>query len=370
MKRVVAIALVLLLHLPRASAQPSLPRSTPEAQGISSKGITDFLTAASASKNEFHSFMFLRHGQVIAEGWWSPYVADLKHPLYSISKSFTSTAVGLAVSEGRLSVDDKVVSFFPNDLPANISPALAAMTVKDLLTMQEGQDPDPTGPVTSGDTNWIKGFLALPIVHTPGTSFLYNTLGVYILSAIVQKVTGQKVIDYLRPRVFEPLGISGENWAVSPQGINTGGWGLSLKTEDMAKFGQLYLQQGMWNGRQILPKTWIAQAVTSYNDQGPSWSWPTPKDSSDWRQGYGYLFWRCRHNAFRADGAMGQYIIVLPDQDAVIAITCKTNDMQDEINLVWRYLLPSIHKGVLPEDKAATASLRHALASLSVPVAH
>ena len=359
-------SLILLLQL-QAIAQTPLPRATPESQGVSSADITAFLTAASASKDEFHSVMLLRHGHVVAEGWWSPYAANLKHSLYSVSKSFTSTAVGLAVAEGRLSVNDKVVSFFKDDLPANVSPHLAAMTVKDLLTMTEGQDPDPTGPVTTGDSNWVRGFLALPVVNTPGTSFLYNTLGVYMLSAIVQKVTGEKIIDYLRPRLFEPLGIKGEDWEISPQDINTGGWGLRLTTEDMARFGQLYLQKGRWNGRQVLPASWVADAVTSFNDQGPGWARSTPRDSSDWLQGYGYLFWRCRHGAYRADGAMGQYIIVLPDQDAVVAITCETADMQDEINLVWRYLLPSLHEGVLPENPAAAAALHSALTSLALP---
>jgi CubicO group peptidase (beta-lactamase class C family) len=240
------------------------------------------------------------------------------------------------------------------------------MTVKDLLTMQVGQDPDPTGPVTTGDTNWVKAFFRLPLVHTPGTTFLYNTLGVYILSAIVQKVTGEQMIDYLRPRLFEPLSITGEDWESSPQHINTGGWGLRLKTEDMAKFGQLYLQGGNWNGRQILSHAWITEATASYNDRGPSWSWPTPRDSSDWQQGYGYLFWHCRHGAFRADGAMGQYIIVMPSQDAVIAITCKTQDMQDEINLVWRYLLPAFHSGTLTADPTAVAALRRACTDLAI----
>jgi len=359
---------LLLLIATGASAQTSLPRSSPEAEGVSSAAISRFLTAAGASKNEFHSFMFLRHGQVIAEGWWDPYKPYLRHSLYSVSKSFTSTAVGFAVSEGRLNVNDKVVSFFPKELPDTIGPYLAALTVKDMLSMLEGQDPDPTGAVTRTSGDWVKQFLALPIVHQPGTSYLYNTLGVYVLSAIVQKVTGQKVIDYLTPRLFEPLGIHGMDWEVSPQGIDVGGWGLRLKTEDMAKFGQLYLQKGKWNGRQLLPETWIDEAVTSRNDQGPAWAQRTPRDSSDWRQGYGYLFWRCRHNAFRADGADGQYIIVMPDQDAVIAITCETHDMQNEINLLWDYLLPGIHPDALPADAAAAGALKRQLSSLAVPL--
>lgn len=366
-----AAGLLFLLSGTQVNAQKGseLPRSTPEQEGVSAQGIVDFLDAAGASKNEFHSVMVLRHGKVIAEGWWNPYRADLKHSLYSVSKSFTSTAVGFAVREGKLNVNDKVISFFPEDLPASVSPYLAALTVKDLLTMQEGQDPDPTDIVSARDSNWVKGFLALPIVNKPGTAFLYNSLGVYVLSAIVQKVTGERVVDYLTPRLFRPLGIRGMDWEVSPQGINTGGWGLRLKTEDMAKFGQLYLQKGNWKGKQLLPEEWVKEATASYNDQGPAWAARTPRDSSDWKQGYGYLFWHCRHNAFRADGAFGQYIIVMPEEDAVVAITCETPDMQDEINLVWNYILPAMHSGALPEDPGADEGLKKKLASLALPLA-
>jgi CubicO group peptidase (beta-lactamase class C family) len=363
-----SLAALLLCGKINAQNTGALPRSLPETEGVSSSGISNFLQAAAESKIEFHSFMFLRHGKVIAEGWWNPYKPDLKHAIYSVSKGFTSTAVGFAVSEGRLKVSDKVVSFFPDKLPANVSPYLAEMTVRDLLNMVEGQEPDPTGVVTGTNGDWVKGFFALPVVHEPGTRFLYNTLGVYVLSAIVQKVTGQKIIDYLTPRLFQPLGIRGTDWEVSPQGINTGGWGIRLKTEDMAKFGQLYLQKGKWNGRQILPESWVEDAVTSRSDEGPLWAQQTPKDLSDWKQGYGYLIWRCRHNAFRADGADGQFIIVMPDLDAVVAITCETHDMQVELNLIWNYLLPAVHNDALPADKNAAAALKRQLASVALPL--
>jgi CubicO group peptidase (beta-lactamase class C family) len=230
--------------------------------------------------------MFLRHGKVIAEGWWEPYSPDLRHTLYSTSKSFTSTALGLAVSEGLLSVEDKVISFFPDQLPDTVSAALKAMSVKNLLTMSAGQDPDPTRIIPARDTNWVSAFLALPVVDDPGSRFLYNSMATYMLSAIVQKVTGENLIDYLTPRLFEPLGIEGMDWEVDPKGINTGGWGLRLKTTDMAKFGQLYLQQGVWNGQQILPAEWIEEATAAQIEQAPE-APPAVIDSSDWLQGYG-----------------------------------------------------------------------------------
>jgi CubicO group peptidase (beta-lactamase class C family) len=220
------------------------------------------------------------------------------------------------------------------------------MEVRHLLTMSSGHDVEPNRRDMPADADWIKEWLAAPVLHEPGTFFVYNTLGTYMLSAIVQKVTGEKLIDYLYPRLFRPLGIVGARWEESNAGINNGGWGLYLKTEDLAKMGQLFLQQGEWNGKQIISKEWVAQATTSHIASLPAGARPEaikikPKDS-DWLQGYGYQMWRCRHNAVRADGAYGQYIIIMPEQNAVVAMTANVGDMQEEINLVWKYILPAL----------------------------
>jgi len=186
-----------------------------------------------------------------------------------------------------------------------------------------------------------------------------NTPGSYMLSAIVQKVTGQTVLDYLRPRLFEPLGIENPEWGSSPQGVTFGGWGLKIRTEDIAKFGQLYLQQGKWHGKQLVPAAWVEQATAKQVSNGSD---PT----KDWDQGYGFQFWRCRHHAYRGDGANGQFCIVLPEQDAVIAITADTRDMQAELNVVWDKLLPALHAKRLPANKPKQARLQQTLANLRV----
>jgi CubicO group peptidase (beta-lactamase class C family) len=351
------------IFLPGQTAT-SLPRSIPETEGVSSAGISRFLDAANKSRNELHSFMFLRHGKVIAEGWWDPYKPALKHTLYSASKTFTSTAVGFAVSENKLKLTDKVISFFPHDLPDTVTPFLAALTIRDVLIMSDGMDPAPFASETKSK-NWVKSFLATAIIHKPGTVFLYNSLGTFMLSAIIQKVTGQKIIDYLKPRLFDPLGITGMDWEENLMSINTGGWGLRLKTEDMAKLGQLYLQKGMWNGNQVLPAAWIEEATTEKIIQHPELP-QSKKDSSDWERGYCYQIWRCRHQAYRADGAFGQYIIVMPDQDVVIAVQAETADMQNEINMVWDYLLPAIKKDKLPSDEKSWYALKQKLSSLAI----
>jgi CubicO group peptidase (beta-lactamase class C family) len=350
------------------TAQPNvLPTSDPEDQGVSSKGIIRFLDAAAKSKCEFHSFILLRHGKIVAQGWWNPYRPDLRHSLYSCSKSFTAAAIGLALNERLISLDDKVTSFFPKDLPDPVSPYLAELTIKEVLMMSDGMDPDPSFTVATRDSNWIKGFLSTPIIKEPGSSFLYNSLGTYMLSAIIQKVTGQSVLDYLKPRLFEPLGIKGMDWETDLKGIDAGGWGLRLKTADMAKFAELFLQKGNWNGKQVLPQSWVSEASTMKIMQDPS-APQSKKDSSDWLQGYCYQMWRCRNNAFRGDGAYGQFMIVMPDQDAALAITAETANMQEEIDLVWKYLLPALKQEKLPADKANDQLLDKKIKDLSLPL--
>jgi CubicO group peptidase (beta-lactamase class C family) len=342
-----------------------LPRSTPEAEGVSSKRIQDFLAAFEGGPHEMHGLVIVRHGKVIAEGWWNPYRSELKHTLYSTSKSFTSTAIGFAVSEKRLTVDDKVISFFPEDLPDEVSDHLSALRIKDLLSMSVGMDPDPTGVIPGGDVDWARAFLATPIIHEPGTTFLYNSMGTHMLSAIVTKVTGETVLDYLTPRLFEPLGIRDLDWETDPAGNNTGGWGLRLRAGDMAKFGQLLLQKGVWKGRQIVPEAWIDEATTMKILQSPDVP-KTGRVNNDWLQGYGYQFWRSRNNAYRADGAFGQYILVMPEQDAVIAITSETPDMQGILNHIWEKLLSAMEDEALPEDATALAALQNKLQNLAI----
>ena len=339
----------------------TLPRSTPEAQGIPSAVIAAFLAAVEQGDCGLHSFMLLRHGHVVAEGWWAPYEPDAPHMLFSLSKSFTSTAVGMAVAEGRLSVDDPVLAFFPKEAPRTPSENLAAMRVRHLLSMSTGHDHDTTEYLyKQQDGDWAKAFLARSVAHEPGTHFLYNTGATYMLSAIVQRVTGMTLLEYLRPRLFEPLGIAGATWETCPRGVNTGGFGLSIKTEDIARFGQLYLQRGVWQGQQLVPAVWVADASAKQSANGVS-------AESDWEQGYGYQFWRCRHGAYRGDGAFGQFCVILPEQDAVIAITGGTPDMQAVLNLAWTHLLPAMSPTTLPEDSRAHEALTRALGRLTLP---
>ena len=351
-----------VLALAADPAATKLPRSTPEEQGVSSAGVLRFIDESAKKLDEPHSLILVRHGHVVAEGWWSPYAANEQHTLFSLSKSFTSTAVGLAVSEGRLSIDDPVLKFFPDEAPAKPGKNLQAMRVRDLLTMSTGQHDEDLQNFPFNSADAVKTFLALPVAHKPGTHFVYNTAATFMQSAIVQKVTGQSVLDYLRPRLFEPLGIANAWWEANPKGISMGGFGLNITTEDIAKFGQLYLQKGQWNGKQLVPAEWIQQATSKQVSNGSD---PT----SDWEQGYGFQFWRCKHGFYRGDGAFGQYCIVLEKYDAVVAITSGTKNMGAVMNLVWDVLVPALAADQpLATDTATHQKLVAKLAALSLPI--
>ena len=357
-KQICSLVFICTIVMTRSAV--SFETSTPEAQGISSSAIIDFIEAAEAEVDALHSFMLLRHGKIVAQGWWAPYSAEHPHVLYSLSKSFTSTAIGLAIAEGLLSLDDTVISFFPDETPENPGNNLKSMRIRDLLAMNSGHEEDTTGRITSVEgKTWVEAFLSLTVEHKPGTHFVYNSGATFMLSAILQKVSGETVLDFLTPRLFQPLGIEKPTWENNPQGINTGGWGLKVKTKDIARLGQLYLQKGVWNGQRILTEAWVDAASARQTSNGSN-------PESDWEQGYGYQFWRCRHNAYRGDGAFGQYCIVLPEQDAVLAITSGLGDMQKPLNLVWDILLPAMGEKALPEDKETDKKLQNKLANLQL----
>lgn len=348
------------------STTRSLPRTRPEAEGIPSSAILAFIDALEQHAHPLdsvHSFMLLRHGAVVAEGWWAPYQPEFPHVLYSLSKSFTSSAIGMAVAEGLLSIDDPVLKFFPDDAPEDPSEHLRAMTVRHLLTMNTGHHEDTLAAIFGGtDDNWPRAFLSLPVEHEPGTWFAYNTPATYMLSAIITQLTGETLIDYLRPRLFEPLGIENPVWDADPQGRSFGGSGLHITTDAIARFGQMYLQNGEWDGRRILTEAWIDDATAAHSDNSNTMT------NADSMVGYGYQIWRCRHGAYRGDGAFGQLCIVLPEQDAVLAMTSGVRDMQRVLDCVWEHLLPAFGDTALPEDAAAQAALKEKLASLSLPV--
>lgn len=310
-----------------------LQRSTPEAEGVPSKAIIalfDSLTAL--PKTDIHSVMVLRHGKVIAEIYPTPFAPEYRHTMYSCSKTFVGAAVGLAIADNRLRLTDRVGAFFPELLPDSVSDNLAAMTVRDLLTMTSGITPDWN--MRSITPEWIRTYLAKP-VKTPGKKFEYDSICSYLLSAIVQKVTGMTLFDYLKLKLFTPMNITDVAWEISPEGVNTGGWGLYIQSESLAKFGLLLLNHGVWEGKQLLPASWVEQMTTRQIGE------------------YGYQMWMCEYpGAVRLDGALGQYVLIIPDKDMVVVITeCMLIDGNTQRRLVWNGLLPQVVEQTLTPGK-------------------
>ena len=339
--RITLFLLVLCLLIPATTSAQirELERSIPEVEGVPSGALIALMDSLMGlPKTDIHSVMVLRHGKVIAEIYPEPFAPEYRHTVYSCSKTFVGAAVGLAISENRLRLTDRVASFFPDQLPDTISANLADMTVRNLLNMTSGVTPDWN--MRNGRTDWIRGYLGKTI-KVPGKHFDYDSMSSYILSAIVQKVTGMKVLDYLRLKLFKPMHITDISWEVSPEGINTGGWGVYLQSESLAKFGQLLLNRGVWEGKQLLPAEWVDRMMTKQSDTG------------SFGYGYGYQMWLCEYpGAVRIDGALGQYALLIPDKDMVVVITeCTLIDGATQRRLVWNRLLPAVGDDTLIPGK-------------------
>lgn len=360
LSRSLALAALALAASAAAAAAEPLPRALPEAEGVASTDVLSFLDAVADAHFKLNSIMIARHGHVVAEGWWSPATPNTRQDLQSVAKSFTSMAAGLAVAEGKLHLDDRVVDILSDRAPAKPGEHLAALRLRDLLTMTSGRKVN-TGYGTKDPEHddWIRCILDQPLEYPPGTHFKYAGSCAMLVSAMVQKATGENLQTYLKPRLFDPLGIEGFEWELSPQGMNKGSGGLQLTTEDLAKFGQLCLQQGSWHGRQLVPAEWIreatkAQVVDSRFHPG----------FTDNEQGYGYYFWRSRHNGYWAFGSGSQICLVLPDLDAVIVVTALEGNTPKVMDTIWDKLLPAFRDGKLPNNPESDADLNRRLASL------
>ena len=344
---------------------------SPESQGVSSAAIVKWIDACEkafdgSGAGALHGFVIVRHGKVIAEGSWKPFdTLNETHMLYSHSKSFTSSAIGLLADEGKIDLDERVVDIFPDDLPANPSENLRQLRVRDLLTMNVGAPRDHL--VANLPKDWVKEFLKKDITRAPGTGFKYDSDATYMLAAIVEKRSGEKMMDYLKRKMFDKIGIAKAWTTYSPEGIPCGGWGMNMTTREIARFGQLYLNRGKWGDEYVLSPLWVDLATARHTWSG--WQNIGVKslgEGGDWEQGYGFQFWRCKNDAYRADGASGQYTIVMPRQDAVVSLNAGLADMQKELDLVWDILLPAMKDAPLPENADARKKLADRLAKLEI----
>ena len=336
-------------------------RVSPESVGIRSRAILTFLDQLYRDGIEMHSFMLLRHGKVCAEGSWHPYKPQVPHIMFSFTKSLTSTAIGFAVQEGLLSLDDRLIDLFPDKAPRNPGENLQKATVRHLLMMGCGHDTEVQW--IQGADDWITQFLAHDFVHAPGTHFLYNTAGTNLLSAILTRKTGQTLTQFLAPRLFRPLGMSEVRCHALPDGTEAGGYGSSLTIEDMARFMQFVANRGCWEGRQLLNAAWFEEATAKHiENRGAGWG-----GDPDWQQGYCYQFWRCEPDGvYRGDGAFGQYGVVFSRQDAVLVIQSVSCRLQAVLTAAWENLLPAMAGAPLPENPADFTELTSRLAHLEL----
>ena len=332
------LAIGLIASLSANAQTNELPRSTPEEQGVPSKALVALFDSLHALPlTDMHAVVVMRHGKVIGEMYPKPYAPEYRHTMYSCSKTFVGIAVGLAIEDNRLRLDDRVAAIFPELLPDSISKDLADMTVRHLLTMASGVKPDWN--MRSRGKEWIRTFLSKP-VEAPGTKYAYDSMVSYMLAAVVQKVTGKKLTEYLQERVFTPMNVTEWAWEESPEGVNTGGWGVHIQPESLAKFGQLILNEGNWEGKQLVPAEWIREMCKKHRETG--------------REVYGYHIWHCggHDGAVRADGALGQYVISVLDKDMVVVMTEATlGNGRDQRRLIWDVLLPYIQDEPLPTNK-------------------
>jgi CubicO group peptidase (beta-lactamase class C family) len=331
-----------------------LLRARPSTVGIDADAVVALLDDAQTTDLDVHSLLVYRHGCLAVEMYRWPCRADRPRVSHSVTKSFTACAIGLALAEGRFRLNDKVVSFFPEHLPPTVDEKLAAMTVLDVLTMRTGHANETSGSRWRGiKTSWIAEFFKIPVEHLPGAVYVYTSAASYMLSAILTKTTGETMHDYLKPRLFEPLGIIGETWDISPDEINPGGNGLTCKTVDLLKLGILHAQKGIWNGSRILPETWITEATRAFGDSDYGYHWVSGPDGE-----------------FYAMGLFGQLIAVFPKHDAVVVVTSAVNSPHavsgQLIPMIHRHLMGIFQPSVLDETEA-DSRLAARVARMSTP---
>ena len=360
-----AILLFLAACLTAVAQVGELPRSTPEEEGVSTMLLRSFYNELTALPEvDLHHLMMLRHGKVIAELHAFPYSDTDVHTLYSASKTVTAMAVGLAVEDGLLNIEDKVSKYLRDKMPATLSPALDSLTVRHVLMMAAGRLEDLC--IFEGESDWLTTWFQGDF-HDIGQQFHYDSMCTHVLATIVTHVTGRRMFDYLQERIFTPLHITQADWELAPDSIDVGAWGLRLHAESQAKLGQLLLNKGNWNGEQLVSAQWIHDMTqhlisTADPEESPklSWgekikrflrsawheirSWFTGYNVDDYYLGYGYQTKSIQHQraeCFFAAGYGGQLIYVVPKLDLVVVINGRAANYGNELNtLYYKFVEP------------------------------
>lgn len=307
------------------------------AEGVSLRALNTYYEKAVAQKQEIHTLQVWKGDRCLCRLAPAPYSCDDRREVYSLSKTFCSTAIGCAVDEGLLTVDDRIIDIFPDKLPEVVSENLAKMKVRHVLSMNTGHKACVMSHMFASD-DVAKAFLALEVPFEPGTHFAYNTGATCLLSAIITRLTGETLYDYLSRKILFPIGIRDAVWNLCGEGVNEGGIGIQVTSDDIIKLGRLYANRGFWNGQRLLSEEWIAEASSFHSDNSMN---GTP----DWKCGYGYQIWLNVEDGYRGDGAFGQLMVILPKLDIVMAAQGKVPAMQTELDL-----LVELAQHILDED--------------------
>ncbi|MEV0800683.1 serine hydrolase [Kribbella sp. NPDC050281] len=339
-----------------------LPRSVPSEEGVDATGVSGLLERLEEQGIECHSLMVVRRGRVIAEGWWAPYSAERPHLLYSLTKSIVGVAVGMAVDDGLIALDDRVVDILPEHVPDPVSARAAELTVHHLLSMSTGHEGDVLEAAWALEPHdLVRGFLRIAPDAPVGSRHAYNNPTTFVLARMIERVTGRDLPELLSQRLFGPMEVTSVDWERLRSGVTFGFHGAYLTTEAIVAFGLLLLQGGQWRGHQLVSQRWVEMATRR---QIETVQFEDGSRGPDWLEGYGYHFWRSRYG-YRGDGAMGQLCLVVPEQDLVVAVTAATTTTQALLTLIWDQLLPSVDKpGSAADDRALADRLRQ----LTLPV--
>lgn len=348
----------------RKDAVKSWDMVSPESVGIPSQAVLNFIDELEFSELCMHGFIMMKDGKVFAEGYYKPFHSDFPHRMFSISKSFTSVAVGLLQEEGKLSIDDRICDYFPDKLPDNVHPYIAATTIRDMLRMASPHKSTTYKLMECDD--WVKTFFHVEPVRYPGTSFVYDTSASHVLAALVERLSGMSLLEYLKIKVLDKLGCTGEfRWLTDPMGISQGGSGLICTLRDMTKFALMCINDGVYNGEQIVPKEYIRQATARQISTSLQYS-------IEERQGYGYQFWRCRNNGFAMYGMGGQLAICLPEYNFILATIADNQGIPNGVlgiyEALWNNILPYLKekKGSALVNQASFDELKDRLSKLEV----
>ena len=328
-------------------------RVNPEDVGIRSEGIMKFLDAVESDLTEMHGLIIMRHNKICCEGYWAPYAPGMPHMCASLTKTYMGTAIAIAIREGLLTLDTHVTDIFPEFVPENPSPYFDELTIRHILTMGSGMTAFP-----EMEGGWVKNFIAMPLNHKPGTFFWYNSVGSTFLGKVIEKLTGKDVYAYLSEKLFPVIGINGKNilHGIAPDGQDMWAWRTVSTTEDNLRLMKLYLDGGVYEGQRILPEEYVRLATTKRIENANEAA--LARGDLEACSGYGYQMWMCSWSgAYRADGAAGQFSIVIPDKDMIIAMNQNApgGNPNKVIQKLWEFLMPSVEdEAILPDSAGKT----------------